>query len=771
ITPGNYAIVSGGTYVLATGPSESTAYTLTVTAPCGAASQHTASTTVAVGDAPSGSLTNSTGAISVGCSAVLNWTASNATSGTLTPGNITVPVGNGSGSVTVTPSETTTYTLSLTGSGGTTTYNATVTVNAAPAITLFSVSPSTITAGQSVTFSATFTGGTGVITPGGYSISSGDTYVLATGPSSTTTYTLTVTAACGSASQATETATVSIPGNNRLKALKSATDINGGNLMPGDDILYTISIINSTNNDVNGVEFSDAIPENTDYVDGSAAAPAGSLIALTNNTLDVSDIQVPARSQVSVTFRVRVRNPLNSGVTSISNQGTIRYDKNGDGQNDTQALTDGDTVVSGEQPSALPIRLGPNMNDTLKTVTLVGDQNQDGVASPGDTVRYRIDITNSGDLNANGAVFRDTVPGDLDAVATSVTATSGSVVYHASIRQIEWTGTLPAGGSLRLTFDAVIHTGILPKTLISNQGTLEYDSNNDGVNDTQRLTDGDVNLPGQQPTDFIVGGISAIPVTKTAIPVNCVTPGPGDELQYEITISNPTGYLLPGVEVIDPTPANTTFVVGSTSAPAGSVIVSETPTLRVTGISIPPFSQVKITFHVRINTVLGPNVDKIINQGTVNFDSDGDSLNDGSTLTDWTPGTPGNQPTDIVIACPAMEVSIRSLESTVKCDEEIEYLIEYTNHSALTARNISIRASYDYKVAFHSSDPEPDPGTEDTWTIGTVEPSQTGSIRLKVSVLYRMPFLQIVPMSVILTSSCDSRFAETRTHVIECGPR
>ena len=53
-------------------------------------------------DAPTGSL-NSAGDISVGCTATLNWTAANATSGTLNPGGIAVPVGDGSGSINVSP--------------------------------------------------------------------------------------------------------------------------------------------------------------------------------------------------------------------------------------------------------------------------------------------------------------------------------------------------------------------------------------------------------------------------------------------------------------------------------------------------------------------------------------------------------------------------------------------------------------------------------------------------------------------------------------------
>jgi uncharacterized repeat protein (TIGR01451 family) len=250
-----------------------------------------------------------------------------------------------------------------------------------------------------------------------------------------------------------------------------------------------------------------------------------------------------------------------------------------------------------------------------------------------------------------------------------------------------------------------------------------------------------------------------------------VLPTPGDEIRYEIVVNNPTGFLLTGLEFVDSIPANTTLVAGSISAPPGAVVVSETPTLRITGISIGPFSQVKITFDVRIDPLLGPGIDRIVNQGTINFDSDGDGVNDRWTRTDWNSALPGKQPTVTVVTCPVLEVTDTSLKDTVKCGGEIEYLIEYTNISVAPARNVVLKSIYDYKVAFRSSFPEPDPGTDDTWTIGTVEPGQTGSIRIKVKVMYRFPFLHIVPHHVILTSSCDTQQAGTRTYVLGCGPR
>jgi uncharacterized repeat protein (TIGR01451 family) len=718
---------------------------------------------------PTGSLV-STGDISVGCTATLNWTAANATSGTLNPGNITVPVANGSGSITVTPTTTTTYTLTLTGPGGTTPYNATVIVNPAPVISDFTAAPATITAGDPVTFSATFTGGTGVITPGDYPITSGDTYVLSPGPDSTTVYTLKVTAPCGPGSRATAAATVKII-DNRLDALKSAADVNGRNLVPGDEILYSITIINPKDEDVAGVEFSDAIPANTVYVEGSAAGPPGSSVTAAPDMLHFSNITVPARGQVLLMFRVKVNDPLGPEVKEIANQGIVNYDKNGDGENDTQTLTDGDTVIPGEQETIVYLNTGPNFNDTVKGFTLVRDKNNDGLVSPGDTVRYKIDIVNSGDIDANGVVFRDTIPGDTGYVANSVTAANGAAEYDASTNQVQWTGDVPAGGSVTITFDVVVHTGIPLDTLISNQGIVEYDSNDDGLNDTQLPTDGDLSLPGRQPTDFTVGGISSIPATKTAAPVNSAIATPGDEIRYEIVLSNPTGYLLVGLEVVDSIPANTTLVAGSISVPPGAVVVSETPTIRITDISIEPFSQVKITFDVRIDPWLAPGIDRIVNQGTVNFDSDGDGFNDKRALTDWNPALPGKQPTVTIITCPVVEITDTSLEDTIKCGGEINYLIEYTNISAAPAKNVVIKSVYDFKIAFQSAVPEPDPGTDDTWTIGTVAPGQTGSIRVKVRVMYRMPFLHIVPHLAILTSHCDTRQAGTRTHVLGCGPR
>jgi hypothetical protein len=80
----------------------------------------------------------------------------------------------------------------------------TVTGTSLPTITSFVASPATITAGSSGTLTGVFSNGTGVITPGNISVTSGKQ--VSVSPTATTTYTLTVTPTTGTA--VTKTATV-----------------------------------------------------------------------------------------------------------------------------------------------------------------------------------------------------------------------------------------------------------------------------------------------------------------------------------------------------------------------------------------------------------------------------------------------------------------------------------------------------------------------------------------------------------------------------------
>ena len=143
-------------------------------------------------------------AIEAGSSATLTAVFVNGT-GTITPGNIAVTSGT---PITVSPTATTTYTLTVTpSSGDAVTATTTVTVSAVPAIiTSFVAAPPTIETGTSSSLTAVFSGGTGVISPGDISVTSGT--AVSVSPTTMTTYTLTVTPAAGTPVTATVTVNV-----------------------------------------------------------------------------------------------------------------------------------------------------------------------------------------------------------------------------------------------------------------------------------------------------------------------------------------------------------------------------------------------------------------------------------------------------------------------------------------------------------------------------------------------------------------------------------
>jgi len=202
ITPGNIAVTSG-TAVSVT-PTQTTTYILTVTNKSGSASTQTATVTVnPLAPAITSFAANPT-AITVGESASLTGVFANGT-GVITPGNIPATSGT---AITVTPAYTKTYTLTVTNSAGATaTKTVLVTATpAAPSISSFTANQVSITAGTSVNLTGVFANGTGVITPGNITATSG--MPMSVLPTGTTTYTLTVINSVGVV--ATKTATVTV---------------------------------------------------------------------------------------------------------------------------------------------------------------------------------------------------------------------------------------------------------------------------------------------------------------------------------------------------------------------------------------------------------------------------------------------------------------------------------------------------------------------------------------------------------------------------------
>jgi len=166
------------------------------------------------------------------------------------------------------------------------------------------------------------------------------------------------------------------------------------------------------------------------------------------------------------------------------------------------------------------------------------DRNGNSALDPGETITYRIKLINYCDYDQpddSGHEFEDSVPPYT--TYWSVTATSGTVDYDSTTNRITWDGSIPAHGEVEIIFQVVVNDSIPDGTVISNQGTLYWDSDNDGTNDASEKTDDPITTADDDPTLLVVGAIPDISVTPPEYDFEDVSVGELSE-PLVITISN-----------------------------------------------------------------------------------------------------------------------------------------------------------------------------------------------------------------------------------------
>jgi len=152
----------------------------------------------------------------------------------------------------------------------------------------------------------------------------------------------------------------------------------------------------------------------------------------------------------------------------------------------------------------------PTDNTATISVAVVSPSRVSGVKSvsgtlmPGSVVTYNIVLLNSGAFdqqNNPGHELVDVLPPEL--ALLSATASSGNVIAYVATNTVQWDGVVAAGGTVSISISAQILAGTEGKT-ISNQGTIYYDPNGNGLNNASAVTDDPV-LPGSNDaTDFKV---------------------------------------------------------------------------------------------------------------------------------------------------------------------------------------------------------------------------------------------------------------------------
>ncbi len=272
----------------------------------------------------------------------------------------------------------------------------------------------------------------------------------------------------------------------------TATKTVSGTFTVGGTVTYTVTITNNgTANQADnaGHEFTDTLPSGLTLTGASATSGT---TATAGNTATWDGSLAPLGGSVTITITATV----NAGAqgTTISNQGTVSYDSNGDGTNDSTVSTDDPSTGAANDPTSFTV--GAAHLTATKTAT--------GTFTSNSVVTYTIVISNSGSSASGdnpGHEFTDTLPSSLTLL--NATATAGTPSANVGTNTVTWDGSVPAGGSVTITITAKIKPGFA-NTVISNQGSVSYDADLNGTNETTVLTDDPSTATPGDPTQFTV---------------------------------------------------------------------------------------------------------------------------------------------------------------------------------------------------------------------------------------------------------------------------
>jgi uncharacterized repeat protein (TIGR01451 family) len=339
---------------------------------------------------------------------------------------------------------------------------------------------------------------------------------------------------------------------------KTVTDINGGRVLPGDELEYELVIKNQGNDGAANVTLTDVLPPNTSFVPGSLSLTganagaktdalgddqaeydsAGNRVVFrlgTDATASAGGLLLP-NEESRVRFRVQV-NAGTPGGTAINNTGNVSYRQQTLGNTVTDA-SDGNPALSGDQPATVTVS-GP---DLTLTKTHLGN------FSAGQAGSFTLRVSNTAGWAGSAGIVTVT-----DTLPTGMTAQSiGGAGWTCTLSPLRCTrtGSLGAGTSfpdITLTVVAATAGNYTNTASVSGGGEESSAAGNNSAIDA-------VTVVPVRPVVTLTKTVRNI-TQASAEGVN-VAGSPGDLLEYCVSFGN-TGGAAPNFVLKDALPAET----------------------------------------------------------------------------------------------------------------------------------------------------------------------------------------------------------------------
>ena len=289
---------------------------------------------------------------------------------------------------------------------------------------------------------------------------------VAAGAVLSNTATVTSATADPNSGNESDTETTSVAASADLAVTQSDTP---DPVTAGTNLVYTLTLTNAGPSNAASVSLSDSLPAGTTFI--SLSSPAGWSCTTpavgASGAVSCDNASFPVGSGI-FTLTVQVGASV-AASTLLANTATV-----------TSATSDPNT--GNESGTATTSVVSPALVRATKAIS--------GDLQPGGLVTYSIVLRNEGaaaQQDNPGNELTDVLPSTLTLV--DAVSTSGVATASVATNTLTWNGAIPAGGSVTISIHARVNANVPPSTVISNQGTLAYDADGNGTNETPALTD------------------------------------------------------------------------------------------------------------------------------------------------------------------------------------------------------------------------------------------------------------------------------------------
>jgi uncharacterized repeat protein (TIGR01451 family) len=241
-----------------------------------------------------------------------------------------------------------------------------------------------------------------------------------------------------------------------LSIQKSSLDANGGALVPGDRITYTVVVRNNGTATATGGLVSDSLPLNTGFVLGSIKLEStGAGVAGGFPPTLASGLTIMPSESVTVSYAVVV-NTILPDQTKIVNTASVTSNEVSLAQSSTVT----DTVVSAP----------------LLTIQKSSLDANGGSLVPGDRITYTVVVRNNGTATATGGLVSDSVPANTTFVPGSIALDPPSAgTQGTSLPTLASNLTIGANEGVTVSYAVLVNTPLPDQTQIVN--TAIFSSN------------------------------------------------------------------------------------------------------------------------------------------------------------------------------------------------------------------------------------------------------------------------------------------------------